>query len=89
MAAAYYYRNNGDNEAAKKQKDKIKELKKEIVEYNRGKPRHLKIQILPETLRNRFNVETKGINSNASLRYVPKSDRKARMQLKEIYFGEE
>ena len=89
MAASYYYRNNGDNEAAKKQRDKIKKLKKEIVEYNKGKPVHLKIKIQPETLRNRFNVETKGINSRASLRYVPKSDRKARMQLKEIYFGEE
>jgi len=89
MAASYYYRNNGDNEAAKKQRDKIKKLKKEIVEYNKGKPIHLRIKIQPETLRNRFNVETKGINSRASLRYVPKSDRKARMKLKEIYFGEE
>ena len=89
MASAYYYRNNGDNEAAKKQRDKVKELKKEVAKYNKDKPKHLKIQILPETLRNRFNVETKGINSRASLRYVPKSDRKARMQLKEIYFGEE
>ncbi len=89
MAASYYYRNNGDNEAAKNQRDKIKKLKKEIVEYNKGKPVHLKIKIQPETLRNRFNVETKGINSRASLRYVPKSDRKARMKLKEIYFGEE
>ena len=89
MAASYYYRNNGDNKAAKKQRDKIKKLKKEIVEYNKGKPIHLRIKIQPETLRNRFNVETKGINSRASLRYVPKSDRKARMKLKEIYFGEE
>ena len=85
MADQYFYRISGDSKKSLEAKQKVIRLKKEVADYNRGKPRDSKIIIQPETIRNRFNVETKGINSNAGLRYIPKTDRQVVKDLRKLF----
>ena len=88
LAMAYYARESGELSKAKKYLQKYKDLMKEIATDNKDRPMEEKIIIQPSTIRNRFYVEIRGINSNASLRYTPKLDRKKSIEARKLFFGE-